>query len=161
MIGPFPASAEPLVEIGCRWAAIASFPSTSRIALGLTLVSPVADRETGYRELASFVDGVPNADEASDFHYQINYPRPSRAGVEGLLINRLAKWSVSAFRLGIFRPGAMATAVGEIKSHLNLELDINTSADREERIPKENIESVIKDLLDGALEVVARRRDPQ
>src|SRR5580698_5951156 len=30
LIGPFPASAEPLIEIGCRWAAIASFPSTSR-----------------------------------------------------------------------------------------------------------------------------------
>jgi len=161
LMGPFPTAAEPLVEIGCRWAAMASFPHTSRIALGVTLVSPVSDRETGYLELANFVDGVPDAAEASDFHYQVNYPRPSRAGVEGLLINRLAKWSVNAFRLGILGPGGMTTSIGEIKTHLNLELDINTSADREAPIPKENVESVINDLLEGAREIVARRRNRQ
>jgi hypothetical protein len=161
LLGPFPSAAAPLIQIGCRWATKASFPPTYRIALGATLFSPVSSREAGYRELSNFVAGVPDPGEASDFQYQVNYPRRSRVGSQDLLVNRLAKWSVNAVRLGIIGPGGMAAALGEIKSHLSLELDINTSGDRESPIPQEEIGDIVRDLLDGAKEVVAGRRIAQ
>jgi hypothetical protein len=154
-LGPFPGAAVPLIQLGRRWAADGWFPSTPRIALGFVLISATQDRAAGYRELAEFVDGVPNASDAQDFLYQVNRPRPSKSDVEGLQVNRLAKWSVGTFRQFVMLPGAPPT-VGPPRAHLRLELDINTSEDFNGPIPRDHVERVIDDLLSGALEVSER-----
>jgi hypothetical protein len=156
VLGPFPGSADPLIQLGHRWATSGWFPSTPRIALGLILISAVQDRDAGYRELAQFIDGVPDASDAQDFQYQVNRPRPSKSEIEGLRVNRLSKWSVGAFRQFAMQLGTTAPSVGPSQVHLRLELDINTSEEFSGLIPRAGIESVVEDLLSGALEISER-----
>lgn len=153
VLGAFPDAAEPLVELGHRWARSTQFPSTQRVALGLILISDVSDRQIGYRELANFIDGVPESTDAVDFLYQVNRPRDSRAGIEGLYINRLSKWSVAEYRVVIFAPAAASVATGALRYHLRLELDINTMAEFEGLIPQQKVDKVIDDLFEGAHEI--------
>lgn len=154
-LGAFPAGAEQLLQLGYRWVRSDRFPSSQRIAVGFVLISAVPDRETGYRELGKFVDGVPSDQNATDFQYQVNHPRPSRAGVDGLRINRLAKWSVGAFQsMRVTIGSGTATQIlGPSQSHLRLELDINTPGEFAGPIPPDHIEAVVHDLLEGAEEV--------
>jgi len=121
------------------------------MALGFILISGVPDRATGYQELGKFVDGVPSSDDATDFLYQVNRPRASRAGVEGLHLNRLSKWSVGGHQVVTIT--AVRPTLGDLRYDLRLELDINTAPDFEGPIPQQKVESVIDDLLDGAREI--------
>jgi hypothetical protein len=155
--GRFPASVEPFLDFVRRWAATDSFPATSRLALGFTLLSATPDRATGYRELSELIDGVPTPD-ATDFQYQVNRPRPSRTGIEGLQINRLSRWSVAAqgilaVHIGVGRPHPILTP---LQYHLHLDLDINTNADFQEIIPQDRVPDLINDLFAGASEVSER-----
>ncbi|MGA2600060.1 MAG: hypothetical protein ABSH09_24085 [Bryobacteraceae bacterium] len=150
-LGAFPDGATPLLELVYRWAKSNSFPETRRIALGFTLITPALDRLSGYRELRNFIDGVPANEEASDFLYQVNIPRKSTTGIEGLTINRLSKWSVMLVRLMALSSFG-AVLEGPENSVVHLDLDINTPQNFG-MIPKERIREVIDDLLSGALEI--------
>jgi hypothetical protein len=155
-LGPFPDAAGPLLQFGRRWVTSAGFPSILRIALGLTLLSPTPDRETGYRELGQFVDGVPNTPDARDFLYQINRPRASRAGIEGMQVNRLSRWSVGTVQFFAVAFGGTAnpTSVTSARQyHLRLELDISSSEDYQGVIPRAGVEGLITDLFSGAREI--------
>jgi len=156
MLGTFPAAADPILDIGRRCQAGGSFPSTYRIALGFVLISPTPDRDTGYRELKEYIDGVPDAPDAADFQYQVNRPRPSGA-IAGLLVNRLSKWSVGGYRMVAVSLGeARNPMVTPLQYHLRLELDINTAADFQGLIPRDRIQGVIEDLFRGAQEIYER-----
>jgi len=149
-LGPFPTAAGPLLDLCRFWAKTEAFPSMLRIALGLVLMSPTPDRDSGYRELAELIDGVPTDGDATDFLYQINKPRDSRRAV-GLRLNRLSKWSVGSYQLiGVVAGNPLK---GQERCHLRLELDINTPADRDVPLPAENVEAILDDLFDGAIEV--------
>lgn len=152
VLGTFPAAAEPLVQLGHRWVQSAWFPSIQRVALGFNLISPTPDRQTGYGELRQFIDGVPTAPDATEFHYQVNRPRASSAGVNGLQVNRLSKWSVGAYKFVAMGAGAHPIE-SPLQHHLHLELDINTSADFQGLIPREEVVRVIDDLFSGAGEI--------
>jgi hypothetical protein len=155
-LGIFPAAAEPLLSLCHRWARNDSFPtSVQRIALGFVLISPTIDKVTGYRELTPLIDGVPEAADASDFSYQVNRPRPSRASVDGLSLNRLSKWSVGAFR-SVIITGSAAPTLSDLHFHLRLDLDMNTNPESVSVIPRENAEGVIDDLFDAAREISER-----
>jgi hypothetical protein len=152
--GPFPGASEPFLQRMRRWPESCWFPDASRIALGFTLISNLPDRETGYRELEKFIDGVPKAADATDFLYQVNRPRQSGAGIEGLQINRLSRWSVGAFvALSVNIAASVQSVSSPLLYHLRLELDINTSGDFRELIPRDSVGPVINDLLSGASEI--------
>ena len=153
VLGPFPEAAEPLLQLGRSWVGSDKFPETPRIALGLVLLSSTHDRMSGYKELAGFVDGVPKDPGATDFSYQVNLPRDSRASVDGLVINRLSKWSVGMYRLVAVTAGAATQVVTPEFVHLRLELDINTNASFDGPIPHDKIPKVLEDLCDGAKEI--------
>jgi hypothetical protein len=154
VLGPFPSACEPLLHLGRRWAKSDLFPSIQRIALGLVLIFPTRDRATGYRGLDQFIDGVPNAPDAADFLYQVNRPRPSRAGIDGLRVNRLSKWSVGAYKTVVINPAVNPNPMlSKLRHHVRLELDLNTDADFPGTIARQNVESVIDDLFSGAKEI--------
>jgi hypothetical protein len=157
-LGAFPAAAEPHIELMRRWARSAEFPTALRLAIGFVLTSETPDREHGYVELRQYVDGVPEGG-ATDFLYQVNRPRQSRAGLDGLFVNRLSKWSVGSYqRIGIVDGHPVAGTARQ--THLRLEMDINTSPEYIGVIPNEQIDAVISDLLAGAAEVCERGSRP-
>jgi hypothetical protein len=155
VLGPFPAAAEPLLQLGRRWATSGKFPSATRLALGFVLISRTASRREGYQELSQFIDGVPGTPDATDFLYQVNRPRASRAGIEDVQVNRLSKWSVGGYRFFTVAPGTPNPVSNPMPLlyHLRLELDISTSVIFQGVILGERVEAVIDDLLAAALEV--------
>src|SRR5436190_1193852 len=71
----------------------------TRLAFGAVLAQPTEDRHSGYVQIAKYLPSIRlDVDGSSDFLFQINRPRPSRVGIENLLINRLARWSVLIFK---------------------------------------------------------------
>jgi hypothetical protein len=154
-VGPYPDAAAPFIDFARHWAAH-GMPSTHRIGLGIVLMTATENRETGYAELSNLIDGVPNPAEATDFIYQINWPRPSRV-LKGQQINRLSKWSVAAART--ITLGGAGISEGSFRYFLNLDLDVNTPADFAETIPADAVARLIGDLSEGAFEISQRRRN--
>jgi hypothetical protein len=155
VLGPFPNGAEPFLRFARRWITNGWYPPTTRMALGFVLISATPDRDAGYRELSQYIDGVPNTPDATDFLYQVNRPRASRVGLDGLQVNRLSKWSVGAFRLIAVLAGAANAnpILSPMHHHLRLELDINTGADFPGKFPRQSVGAVLDDLVNGATEI--------
>jgi hypothetical protein len=155
-LGSFPRGADPLLQLASRWATSSSFPDTSRIALGLALISRTENRASGYQDLAEFVP-TPTDPDASDFLCQVNIPRNSRVEVAGLRVNRLSKWSVGLSRLLAVTPTgpSLIPAASPEICFLNLELDINTVLSLEGLLPRQEIPAIVDDLVEGAKEVVS------
>jgi hypothetical protein len=153
--GRFPNAIDVFLQLITRWAEAPSFPSVTRIALGVTLIWPTPNRETGYAELAAFIDGVPTFPDATEFVYQINRPRGSPV-ITDLVINRLSRWSVGGYVAFTVNLGLPQQLTPVPQTHVRLELDINTGAEHVGAIPREQVQSVIGDLLNGAIEISER-----
>jgi hypothetical protein len=139
-----------------RWLVRSDVPELARIALGVVVRRPVASKAAGYALVPDFIPATP-PQNSSDFMFQINIPVQSSTGIEGLVINRLTKWSVSVFRrLQLtFAGGAVPTHASDVPLTFSfrLELDVNTAADFPVgRLPRER-------LVDIYREFVARTRE--
>jgi hypothetical protein len=156
ILGPFPASIDPLLGIMRRWGQMDGFPSAKRLALGAVLVSPVANLAAGYAELARLVDGVPTTGDVTDFQLQLNRQRDSGSGVGGLRINRLSKWSVGGFRILVMNFTGEGHSASALNYHLRLELDVNTLPDFAGYFDREQFMPVLEDLMAGAREIAER-----
>jgi hypothetical protein len=100
--------------------------------------------------LRDFIDVVPEG-EASDFLYQVNRYRPSRA-FEGINVNRLEKWSVAQIQLVALNVGSGAST-GQALFFMSLDMDVNTSADFAGQLPRDRIDAIIEDLRAAAEEL--------
>jgi hypothetical protein len=103
-----------------RWLLREDLPVVGRMAFGAVLMHPETDRNAGYDRLPDYLP-VQLPPESSDFLFQINRPQRSATGIDGLILNRLSKWSV--IRLSIM-PTAIARTSETVS--LRVELDINT-----------------------------------
>jgi hypothetical protein len=80
-------SIERFRDIARRWFVV-GLP-VSRLAVGIVLLEPVADRRDAYQHIARYVRGLQlDSDRCSDFLYQINRHRTSTV-LPGLRVNRL------------------------------------------------------------------------
>ena len=132
-------------------------PPIRRLAFGAVLHLPVEDKVLGYRKLSDYLPSVKfDAENSSDFHYQINRPRPSKSGISGLQINRLSKWSVGLWGRAAFslRPnGVMAQGNTLAVYSCRLELDINSAENYTENLPGEYLQELFRELIDSGLEL--------
>lgn len=126
-VGPLQEVLTVFVSLMERW--LPAAPASSRIAFGVTGVSPVAGHREGYEALGRLLRESVKLDPegSSDFLYRINRPRPSLV-IDGLAINRLSTWSVLKLRLLAEGPtGGLGRLVREAYA-CRAELDINTAA---------------------------------
>jgi hypothetical protein len=151
-LGTYPAAMQRYLAPVSRWVGSEQFPSIRRLALGVLLVEPTETVETGYARLRHFIDAVPQG-EATDFLYQVNRYRPSGV-MEGLNINRLAKWSVS--QLQLFTVSAGMQSAAPPLSVVTLDLDVNTSAEFSGHIPPASVGPLLEDLQSAANEIATR-----
>ena len=94
-LGPAGEMIDAFSAIAEKWLALDDLPAIARIAFGAVLKHPETDRQAAYLRLPDYVPVQVNP-ESSDFLYQINlHPVPSATEIEGLLLNRLSKWSVA------------------------------------------------------------------
>jgi hypothetical protein len=135
-----------------------------RLAFAGVLVQPAQDRRSAYERLNQYLQWVEIDPDSSDFLYRINRPRQSRSGVAGLTINRLATWGAMTFtrHRQIMLAGSPYTQQQtRSESHAcMLEFDVNTSGERQDPLPREQLGSVFGELVDLTLGI-AREGDPR
>jgi hypothetical protein len=157
-LGPFPEVLNSLSKVVIPW--LREAPPLQRFAFGAVLLQPVDTVRSGYALLQKYLGANVrlDPDSSSDFFYQINRPRPSKATIEGLRLNRLTKWSVQVIRrmtMTIGHGGSATRALGE-DAACRLELDINTAADFAAVLPVERLEALLQELTDLGREIAQR-----
>ena len=138
-------------------------PAVKRLALGVIVILPVADKESGYRQLAPYLPSLTiEAVGSSDLLYQINRPRDSKLSIAGLTINRLSKWQVSITnRVQFGLSGGAPQALMESSSvRCQVELDINTSPQVQGSLPSEQLIAIVDELEHLALEILQNGDTP-
>jgi hypothetical protein len=144
---------EPFAELMKKWLELC--PPVTRLALGTVVLKSVKSSLAGFEELSKLLPFKLDPD-SSDFFYQINRPRKSKV-IDGLTINRLSKWNV-------VRVVRVEIPVGEIQnqgitredSFCRLELDINTSGDLSEPLPKDKLINQFEELLLLTKEIISK-----
>lgn len=159
VIGPFSQALETFLAPMRRWLHLS--PSLIRIAFGAVLVSPTDSRESGYRKISPLLPSVKiDSEGSSDLLYQINRSRNSQTGLAGLRINRLSKWSVTAWGLSTIRFGPKGQPMDLIQSQQSfgcrLELDMNTAQDFESALPHDALGRVFQELVDLGIEIAQK-----
>ena len=155
-LGSFQVELDSFITLMSRWFKIC--PPLKRLAFGTILVFPVESRQSGYEFLGNYLPNV-KLDPAgsSDFLYQINRPRTSQTEISNLMINRLTKWSVLHRGLIGFELSPNAAGISLVPSSETLacriELDINTSADYKNDLPKDKLADIFNELIDLTKEI--------
>ncbi|MCZ7568852.1 MAG: hypothetical protein M5U01_09725 [Ardenticatenaceae bacterium] len=149
--GPFQEALSAFLPRVHNWFQLETCPPVRRLAFGAVLVSRVDNRQEGYRQLAAYLRRyvLLDPENSSDFLYQINRPRASASGIEGLAINRLSKWSVGVLRMGRFAFGrtAIEPHILSVKHTCRLELDINTNAEYPGELDQQQMALVLNELV--------------
>lgn len=154
-VGPFSEALNIFVPLMIRW--LARCPPIARLAFGATVYEPVKNRSAGYRRLSEYLPNVKIDPEGStDFFYQINRPRKSDA-VDGLVINRLSKWSCAAFvpLRFVLTPQSVQHQLGNSEQACRIELDINTAAEFQGELPAGKLQPIFEQLVTFGEEIIA------
>jgi hypothetical protein len=129
-----------------------------RLAFGAALVIEVPNPASGYELLVRrYLSHLGlNTQDISDLVYQINRPRAAAAGVPGLRINRLTKWSVATYQIMVVPvgPGPLELQPRPTEMYAsNLELDINTDALRVDELPFDSRVPLFSELAASGLDI--------
>jgi hypothetical protein len=130
-------------------------PPSKRLAFGCVLTHPAEDRAQGYRWIANLLPSITlDPEGSSDFNYSINRPRPTRADINGFVINRLSKWSVAKLRsIHLQLPqGPKALLAPELIA-CRLELDINTAPEFSGEFSANDSEPIVYELIELGTEI--------
>jgi hypothetical protein len=160
-VGRFPNVLDGFIRGMEQWLSIS--PAVVRLAYGAVLLEPVDTKEVGYRRLSEYLKTM-RVDEASqDFFFQINRPRRRGQKRDGLLLNRLSKWSVASFQ-----PFSMAVALGSppvfsstlvhlptdsVTYAVRLELDLSTPPQYQEELVHDELPSIFRELVNLGSEI--------
>jgi hypothetical protein len=156
-IGSFPETLEELCSVTRKWFSLADCPSARRLAFGAVLLYCVDTQQIAVEQLTPYLRTVDLTLEPSlDLFFQINRPRESKTGIQGLRINRLSKWSV----VDVIQLWGSAAALPATVEHVGgqiacrLELDINTGVDFRGPLSRGKLPRVFKELVDLGKEIV-------
>lgn len=142
------------------WLALA--PAIRRLALAPTLLAPVESSLLGYEHLSQLFPMLTlrEPENLSDLLLQFN--RPTRSAVTGEPLNRLVKSSVALQQTIQLRMNAGGVAQSQSVvpgGRANrLEIDVNTSNDRDVAIPADQLQPLISEMADNTV-LIARRGD--
>jgi hypothetical protein len=136
-----------------RWLKLDDCPPLRRLAFGATLLRPVASLQDGYEILNSCLPDVRVDPQSNDFLYQINRRRSSST-VDGLLLNRLSKWSTEQLQEVVFSAdGNLIRESGTFACRL--ELDMN-SVPSQNPLPRASLPALFEEFVQFADEVAVR-----
>lgn len=162
-LGPVTEAVRTFSDVAERWLGRNDTPEIARIAFGAILYREEPDRRSAYVRLPDYVPVRVDPD-SSDFLFQINLPIDSRAGVDGIRINRLSKWSVASYNIVTLRVaghGVIPEGIPQPLYALRLELDINTMPEFQGPIPGGQLIAVYRELVELGLGITATGLVPQ
>ena len=155
-LGPLSSSMDTFTRLMRSWFSLDTCPSARRLALGAVLLQPVEDHQVGYRTLSNYLPFSLDAENSSDFQYQINRPRPSKNDFPGLRMNRLSKWAVAAWShitLSLGLQTVQASSRAPTSHACRLELDINTAPDYAGEFDRAQLSVLMDEMTELACEV--------
>lgn len=145
-LGSFTANLTAFVPLMQRWLKEKS-PPLQRLAFGADLILPVLNKREGYLSLASFLPVEIDLDNSNDFFYQINRKKPLAGGIENLHVNRLSKWMLIRFNVGVQQNQIAFEIPGLEKYAVRLELDINTVAEFRGNLGRDSLPALFDELV--------------
>ncbi len=153
-LGPMRQALAALQTLSEKWSRQSE--PTTRLAVAAVLFQDVADLSDAYGKLSKYLPSVDLSGVVTpDFLYQINRPSMSTS-IEGLIINRLNKWSVAqsgSIAIAIGSGGTPGFNVSSLGIACRLELDINTAAENTEPFAPTAVPELLSELIDHALDV--------
>jgi hypothetical protein len=160
VLGRLPAVVAEFLPIAMTWLG-APGPAMDRLAFGVVLKLPAANRHDAYRSLSKYLPAVQvDPEGSSDILYRINRWRTSKAA-SGLNINRLSTWTVIAVTHLRFTPDgrALITAPLDTQGHaVRVELDMNTALGSDAKLLGRHSAAVLEEEVQLASEI-ARKGD--
>ena len=125
----------------------------NRLAFAGVLLHQVDSVDDGYEILSKLLPSL-NFDNLKDLNYQVNRPRMSNA-IQGLYINRLARWNVIRSHLFAAVPSAnhRLQATADERVACRLEFDINSSAQQTDAFAPDLLPDLFDELVDVGLEL--------
>ena len=135
-----------------RW--LSDVQPIDRLAFGVILIQPTADKDASYRLLDDYLPAVQVDPQSSEFSYRVNR-RSASSTIDGLEINRLSTWTaVQATQFFINPHGTQDfTPISESEHFCKLELDINTVPSKSTHIDATKSSSVLQELVLIAVEM--------
>jgi hypothetical protein len=164
-VGPFSDRIEQFRVLMTKW--LSSAPAVKRLAFGAVVVTPVEAIAEGFRVLQPLLSNIKLTPESFDFAYSINRPRASKAIGPALRINRLSKWNVMTLQrvrlIAALAPGisdVQQTNFGASINVARIEIDINTAADRQDKLPAKKLAKLVSELIDLGIEIIEKGDRP-
>lgn len=149
IIGSLDSELSVIVELAKTWIISESMIPIKRLAFAAVLLYPVESAEYGYEVLRTLLPTV-NHENIRDLNFQVNRPCESNA-LDGISINRLARWSVARFRF--LATNLQVISSEDEKSACRLEFDINTSAKQTDAISPDSLPDLVDELVGIGLEL--------
>ena len=141
-------------DLALKWLELDTCPALLRLAFGAVLTKPAENLEAGYDVLRRYLPSVSLTPGSSDFLYQINRRRFSTT-VRDLSINRLSKWSVQHSQELLLRDdGRVVRQL--VKVACRTELDVNSSPERTDALPREELPDLFNELVELTNELSIR-----
>lgn len=160
ILGPFAEIKDNFIQLMSKWLISEMVPDTKRMALGNTILLPLNSKELAYKQLSSLLSRVDlDVKNSTDFLYQINRPMKSRSNIPALEINRLSKWSAARIvGMGLFFDAKPEVITDTPKEYFacRLELDINTTQNRDQKFSKDETIMILKELSDLTDEIAEK-----
>lgn len=157
MLGPLLEVIDSFSKVVTVW--LPTAPPMTRLAFGTVLIQPVESVRAGYILIKKYLPTVDiDPEGSSDLLYQINRPRMSATGIQGLHINRLARWSVQRAQrvvLTLGPEGATTQTIGD-EVACRLELDINTTPGFEGTLPVQHLIALVREMAELGREIAQR-----
>ena len=161
VLGQFPEKLGWFRDLMARWLSGIGRP-IKRLALAGALVTPVDSRHAAYERLDQYLQWVDIDPDSTDFLYRINRAIPVSSVVEGVAINRLTTWGavIQTMYRHVMTPGSLESSqrTRDEAHGVLLDLDINTSAERQTPLPQERLGPLFAELAEEALKI-ARHGD--
>ena len=157
-LGEFLGSCNEFNELMNKWFNLESVPNLARLAFGAVLIQPTQSKEDGLERLSNYIRSVSvDPSNTFDFLYQVNRRRDSKLAKEGLVINRLMKWSVSRLRVLMTHSDGRANFIQtSSESLVHLEIDINSVPEFEGEIEREEIPKLFEELVELGSEIALK-----
>ncbi len=157
-LGEFQSNCEEFCGLMDKWFNLDSVPDLVRLAFGAVLIQSANSKEESLERLGKYIESVKlDTSNTSDFLYQINRRRPSNLTIDGLVMNRLMKWSVGQIRVLMTHSDGRARFISTpSESIVQLEVDINTVPDFEGIIPRDQFSNVFEELVELGTEIAER-----
>lgn len=126
-----------------------------RLAVGAHLSWPTSSRDESYSRVVQVIRTVAfNLTAASDFIYQVNRPRRAQT-LDGLELNRLAKWSSIKNVIMLTDPNTTALSRSTERHSVLLEIDMSTDANRSNALPEDRLLGLVQELFILGEEIAA------